>query len=132
MRFSGVARVPGFGAGAGGDGNGYNSGSIGDGGDGTAPRRIGGRIRDADYPAQLWAAGIGGTVWVRYHVEIDGSATGCLVTVSSGSAELDMLTCRLIEQRFRYRPALDEGGRRARSTVVENHSWIIDDSVRSR
>ena len=127
---AGAASLPGPGTGSGGRGSGLGSGGDGDGdgGGGTAPLRIKGRLRDADYPRELWEAGIGGTVSVRYHVEIDGRVTDCGITGSSGNAELDTLTCRLIEQRFRYRPSLDEQGRRVRSTIVENHSWIIDDS----
>ena len=89
------------------------------------PRRTSGRITDRDYPRSLSEAGISGTVSVRYRVGLDGHASGCLVTRSSGSDALDMLTCQLIERRFRFRPARDEEGRPVPSTIVENHSWII-------
>ena len=127
---SGMASLPGPGMSLGGQGNGFGSSGRGegDGGGGIAPHRIKGRIRDADYPRALWGAGLGGTVSVRYHVEVDGRVTGCAITGTSGNAELDALTCRLIEQRFRYRPALDEQGRPVRSIIVENHSWMVDDT----
>jgi periplasmic protein TonB len=41
-------------------------------------------------------------------------------------AELDQIACQLIEQRFRFRPALDEDGRPVASTLVENHTWNIE------
>ena len=45
-----------------------------------------------------------------------------------GNPELDAVTCRLIQQRYRFRPSLDPGGRPVRSQVVEDHSWVtIDD-----
>jgi len=131
---AGAAPTPGPGTGAGGQGNGLGAGGDGDGNGGDpgeiGPRLLKGRIKDSDYPHAAGALGVGGTVSVRYHVEIDGRATGCTVTRSSGNAELDAVTCRLIEQRFRYAPARTGDGRPVRSTVIENHSWDIDDSAR--
>lgn len=126
---AGAALVAGPGTGAGGQGNGRGSGGSGDGdGDGldTPPRRIRGRITDRDWPAAAAVAGVSGVVSVRYHVEVDGRATGCRITQSSGNAELDETTCRLIEERFRYRPSLDADGRPVRSTMVVDHEWIND------
>lgn len=127
---TGAAPFPGPGTGAGGSGNGSGSGSGGDGdgggdGDETPPRHIRGRIKDSDYPEAAADAGIGGTVSVRYHVEIDGHVTGCQVTHGSGSALLDATTCRLIEKRFRYDPSRDADGRPVRSIVVVDHDWIM-------
>ncbi|HWK35266.1 TonB family protein, partial [Sphingomonas sp.] len=128
---SGAADRPGPGTGAGGIGDGTGSGGSGDGDGGgwedeTPPRRIGGRLRNADFPRDLSDAGIGGTVGVRYLVRTDGRIGDCEITRSSGNARLDALTCRLIEQRFRYRPSLDARGRPVPSTIVENHSWLIE------
>jgi protein TonB len=84
-----------------------------------------GRIKDSDYPRGAGEAGISGKVAVRFSVETNGHATNCSVTRSSGNAELDEATCRLIETRFRYKPATDAAGRPVRSTIVSNHYWII-------
>lgn len=127
---AGAAEVPGPGTGAGGQGTGRGSGGDGLGdGDGdyeSPPRRIKGRLKDSDYPAEAGDAGIGGTVSVRYHVEVNGRVTGCAVTRSSGNAALDDTTCRLIEKRFRYDPSRDAGGRPVRSIIVVDHDWIIE------
>lgn len=125
----GAAPVAGPGTGAGGIGNGTGSGGTGDGdgaGDGreTPPRRTGGRLKASDVPESAWETGIAGTVSVRYFVNTDGRVSDCRVTRSSGSALLDNTTCRLIEQRFRYKPSLDEDGRPVRSIIVENHTWV--------
>ena len=127
---AGASDRPGPGTGSGGQGIGTGSGSggngEGNGGDGTPPRRIGGRIKNSDFPHALSDAGIGGTVAVRYRVGIDGRVSDCLVTGSSGNAELDATTCRLIEQRFRFKPARDAEGRDVASTIVEHHTWVIE------
>ncbi len=125
----GAAPVAGPGTGAGGIGNGTGSGGAGNGdGDGygreTPPRFRSGRLKSSDIPESAWESGVEGTVSVRYFVNVDGSVSGCRITRSSGYALLDNTTCRLIEQRFRYRPSLDDDGTPVRSIIVENHTWI--------
>jgi len=127
----GAAARPGPGPGAGGIGDGRGAGGDGDGDGGgwadeTPPRRVRGRLRDSDYPEGAADAGASGVVSVRYWVEVDGRVTGCRVTRSSGSAELDAVTCRLIERRFRYAPSRDAHGRPVRSVVVVDHEWVLD------
>lgn len=128
---TGASNVPGPGTGSGGIGDGTGSGGAGDGDGGgwqdeTPPRWRSGRLRDSDYPGDLGELGAGGTVSVRYVVRTDGRVDRCRVTRSSGHAELDAITCRLIEQRFRYRPSLDARGRPVEATIVEDHSWVSE------
>lgn len=125
---AGSADILGPGYGAGGVGNGRDAGGAGNGdgsGGWVAPRQIKGRIKDSDYPSLAGEAGTGGTVGVRYRVGVDGRVTGCEVTRSSGSPDLDDATCRLIIERFRFRPSLDPDGRPVPATIVQNHSWLI-------
>jgi protein TonB len=49
--------------------------------------------------------------------------TGCRVTRSSGSRALDSTTCRLIEQRFRFRPSRDALGRPSWGYIEEYHEF---------
>ncbi|WP_404335246.1 energy transducer TonB [Sphingomonas sp. MMS12-HWE2-04] len=127
---AGSAQVPGPGTGAGGIGNGRGSGDAGDGdggggGDETPPRWVRGDLRDSDYPDAAADAGVGGSVGVRYLVDIDGRVRDCVVTELSGSRVLDQTTCQLIEKRFRYRPSRDGQGHPVRAYIVENHEWIL-------
>jgi protein TonB len=128
---AGAADVRGPGTGSGGVGTGTGSGGNGNGegagdGDETPPRWLRGRIKDSDYPSAAGEAGNSGTVSVRYTVGTDGRVSGCAVTRSSGSTELDETTCRLIEERFRYAPSRDAQGRAVPSIVVEDHEWVIE------
>ncbi|MES3042444.1 energy transducer TonB [Sphingomonas faeni] len=127
---SGASNVRGPGTGSGGIGNGTGSGGYGDGdgggGEETPPEWRSGRLRDSDYPRDAPDTGISGIVWVRYTVEVSGRVSRCRATRSSGSRVLDNLTCRLIEQRFRYDPSLDAAGRPVESTIVEYHDWSMD------
>jgi periplasmic protein TonB len=130
---AGDSTVPGPGMGSGGRGRGRGGGEgdgegLGSGGGGlTPPRQIRGRIRDSDYPPEAGTAGVGGVVEVRYRVDVDGWARGCTIERTSGSAVLDATTCRLIEERFRFRPSRDDRGRPVPSWIVQKHEWVIED-----
>lgn len=130
---SGASTVDGPGTGAGGVGDGSGSGGAGDGdgGGGTPLRQIGGRITGRDYPERPYRAGIGGTLYVRYVVGVKGRVTGCRVVRSSGNAELDDTTCRLIAQRFRYKPRRDPTGKSVPTVIVEDHTWVVDRAPRN-
>jgi len=129
---AGAAPIAGPGTGAGGQGNGTGSGAGGNGtgsggglGRGTAPRQIHGRIKDRDYPESARASGAQGTVWVRYTVTVDGRAINCRVLRSSGNGAIDETTCRLIQGRFRYKPAKDEHGRPVQADMYEKHEFYM-------
>lgn len=128
---SGAAEVAGPGTGAGGQGDGFGGGGSGDGDgagdpDATPPVQTRGRIRDSDYPEDLADAGIGGRVTVLFLVQIDGRVPECDVVGSSGIRRLDVLTCRLIRERFRFRPSRDGKGRPVPALVRETHEWVFE------
>jgi protein TonB len=104
---SGTSAGAGAGGGTGGDGAGTGDGTGGDGeGDGgTAAEQIAGEITSRDYPRDLFEAEVGGRVGIRFTVSPAGRVSECAVTRSSGTPVLDQLTCRLIRERFRYRPS---------------------------
>ena len=126
---AGAAPVIGPGTGAGGVGNGRGSGGAGDGDGGggddgdTPPRQLRGALRNSDFPEGI---GVGGRVSVRYVINIDGRVSDCKIDRSSGNAELDATTCRLITERYRFRPARDSRGRPEAYIGVENHDWVVE------
>jgi len=117
----GTGTGPALGSGSGGGvgGEGYG----GDGG-GTDLEQIAGEITPRDVPRHLREAGIGGTVGFVFTVGVNGRVTRCAVTRSSGVPELDALTCRLVQQRFVYRPATDRYGRPVSDEVEGEQEWI--------
>ena len=118
---SGGGAGTGFGSGAGsGSGAGGHGGA---GGGGTDLEQIAGEITPRDYPRHLGNAGIGGRVGISFTVGVNGRVTSCRVTSSSGIPELDLLTCRLIQQRFVYRPSTDRFGRPIADQVDGEHVW---------
>ena len=117
----GTGTGPALGAGAGGGtgGNGY-----GDDDGGTDLEQIAGEITTRDYPRDLREAGVGGRVQFTFTVEPNGRVGRCTITRSSGVPELDQLTCRLVQQRFVYRPSTDRYGRPIADEVDGEHDWI--------
>jgi protein TonB len=117
----GTGTGPATGAGAGGGTGGQG---FGEGDGGTDLEHIGGEILPSDYPRDLGRAGVGGRVSVTFTVLPNGRVSGCRVDRSSGAPQLDALTCRLIEQRFRFRPSTDRYGRPIADEVDWDHDWI--------
>lgn len=117
----GAAAVAGAGTGGGGEGNGTGGGGVA-----VGSHRIAGDITDADYPEAAARSRAGGTVLVRYTVTPDGRATGCFSTRSSGNAELDHATCRLIERRFRFEPARNAAGEPVADVRYWEQRWWLE------
>ncbi|MDZ3830986.1 MAG: TonB family protein [Sphingopyxis sp.] len=124
---AGATPNPGPGSGAGGRGDGTGAGGSGNGsGAGTRPIWQSGTIRDRDYPRAASQAKVGGDVEVRFTVEPSGRVSGCRTVRSSGDAALDSTTCRLIEERFRFRPATDARGVAVASPYGWRQSWWLE------
>lgn len=124
---AGATPEPGPGSGAGGRGDGAGAGGSGSGtGGGTKAIWRSGTIRDRDYPREASRAKAGGEVEVRFTIEASGRVTGCRVSRSSGDASLDRTTCRLIEERFRFKPATNAAGEAIASPYGWRQSWWLE------
>lgn len=121
---AGVAAGSGAGRGGGGSGRGAGAGGSGTGsGTVTPPVRIAGALTHADYARTRPPRGAAGTVFIAFRVRADGAVDRCRVTRSSGYEVLDRATCRLVEQRFRFRPARDARGRAIDYELRTNFTW---------
>ncbi len=126
---TGASDRPGPGQGAGGVGNGTggggNGGSGGDGSDDaqTRPIQTKGKLYWSDLPRDLREAKRGGELELTYRVNVDGRVSNCRVIRSSGMPSLDAQTCRLITERFRFRPSRDSLNRPVPSNIIEIHGW---------
>lgn len=116
---TGTGPATGAGAGGGAGGQGYGT----DDGGGTDLEKISGDILPSDYPESLINAGTR-RVSVTFTVETNGRVANCRVTRSSGIPQLDSLTCRLMEERFRFRPSTDRYGRPIADEVDWDQDWI--------
>lgn len=125
---AGSATTNGSGTGGGGQGQGLGSGTggNGDGGGGTRPTRRSGAITYRDYPAEARRLRAGGIVDVRLDIDSGGRVTACRVVRSSGRADFDETTCRLILQRFRFNPARNAAGEAVATVYGWRQRWWLD------
>ena len=120
----------GTGTGAGGEGSGTGSGRGGSGQGGiavTAPVKVAGEINDArDYPVPAGGREIrrGHHVIVHMTVGVDGRARNCRVVEPSPDPEADRITCRLAQERFRFRPARDAQGEPVEAPYGWRQDWF--------
>ena len=135
---AGVSSLPGPGSGTGGVGSGIGSGGqgsgTGGGGGASRPVRLRGGISNSDYPHSARLAKAGGSVSVLFTVDKNGRVGGCRPVRSSGNPDLDATTCRLIEQRFVYKPATDAQGRPVEALVrtTFTYNWVVPAPPRAR
>jgi protein TonB len=120
----------GAGTGAGGAGSGTGSGAGGNGQGGgvaTRPVLLSGSINDArDYPTPPGgrAARRGTEVVVRVTVGTDGRASNCTIYKPSPDPEADRITCDLVIQRLRFRPAMDSNGNPVAAPFYWRQRWF--------
>jgi TonB family protein len=78
-----------------------------------------------DYPLEEMRREIEGTVTFQLKVSAAGVVEKCLVLHSSNVAAFDQLTCKLMMQRARFKPALDAGDQPITSFYVNRVRWQI-------
>jgi len=88
---------------------------------------IEGGMSNADYPVEALSAKQEGVATVRYLIDDKGRASRCAVVTSSGSPSLDAKTCTIIEQRFRYQPAMAVDGKASDEWRTQRIAWRLPD-----
>lgn len=83
----------------------------------------GGSISDEDYPPSSIRNEEAGTAVARFTIGTDGRVTSC--SASGASPALDAETCKLIQRRFRFKAALDEGGNPIEETRSQRVTWRL-------
>lgn len=82
-------------------------------------------INEADYPFAALRAGEQGTVVFRLDLNAEGRVTACTVLMSSGSAILDSVICRLLTERALFEPARDAKGKPTNGTFRSRIAWRL-------
>jgi len=114
----GASDVRGPGTGAGGVGTGTGSGGAGsgpggggDGGIAEMPRLLTPVLRGRDFPREMLDAWPRDAhVFLRFRIDATGRIIQCFVDRGTGYPTIDSTICRLTQQRFRYRPAINRSG----------------------
>lgn len=79
----------------------------------------------ADYPTAALRANEQGTSTFSVIVDKAGRVKECRITSSSGSAVLDETTCRLVTQRARFFPAVDEQNNPIEGAYANRIRWVL-------
>lgn len=89
-----------------------------------------GIISIQDYPQSALDHGEEGSVATRLVVNPKGRVESCKVIISSGFADLDATTCRLLTTRARFSPALAEDGTPIYGLYRSLITWSLDPNKR--
>ncbi len=79
----------------------------------------------SDYPSRALAQEREGTTRFSVTVGPDGRVQSCSITGSSGHGDLDDATCKNIQRRARFEPALDGNGNPTTGRWGSSVRWVI-------
>lgn len=82
-------------------------------------------ITPDDYPPAALRAYRTGSSGFRLSIDTAGHVTGCSITKSSGSADLDEATCKLLSARASFAPAMGRNGQAVSGTFSSSVHWQI-------
>ena len=82
-------------------------------------------VTEADYRSSWINREMVGTARFRLEVTADGRVQNCMITGSSGYAELDKATCDLVTRRARFDAAKDTTGARVGGTYASSVRWQL-------
>ena len=84
-----------------------------------------GLFSSSDYPTQALRENNTGTVGVRLMIDDKGVVQDCMANETSGSAVLDAMTCIVLRQRAKFKPARDVDGKPVHSYYDQRVTWQI-------
>ena len=91
------------------------------------PRGDPGRwVTNDDYPTRAAREERQGTTGFRLSVGSDGRPTGCDITSSSGSPDLDSTACSLLMRRAKFAPAMKDG-EPTTGSWGSRFRWVLQD-----
>ena len=86
-----------------------------------------GWLSDRDYRTGWIRRELTGTASFRLDIARTGQVTGCQITRSTGHAELDEATCKLVQQRAKFEPARGSNGEPVAGSFSSTVRWVLPD-----
>ncbi|MET0370490.1 MAG: TonB family protein [Sphingobium sp.] len=85
-------------------------------------------LSDADYPSRAQREERSGSAGYRLSIGADGRVTSCTITSSTGHADLDDATCKLIPRRARFKPAIGTDGQPMADSYAGRITWRLPEN----
>lgn len=85
-------------------------------------------LHSGDYPYGSLINGENGLVRFRLDVESDGSVSACRILYRTNPDSFADLSCKLLQQRARFGPALDAQGKPVKSYFLSQVRWVMEGS----
>ncbi|MFO1255246.1 MAG: energy transducer TonB [Sphingomonadaceae bacterium] len=82
-------------------------------------------VTNNDYPTRALRENRSGVTGFRLSVGADGRPTGCDITSSSGSPDLDSTACSLLMRRAKFQPGQDAEGNPTGGVYSSRFRWVI-------
>ncbi|MFC3594953.1 energy transducer TonB [Novosphingobium piscinae] len=82
-------------------------------------------VTTQDYPAQALRDDHQGVVEFSLVIGLEGQVSECHIRSSSGSGALDEATCRLVRERARFAPAVDQNARPVVGHYLNRVRWVM-------
>jgi protein TonB len=82
-------------------------------------------VTNNDYPTRALRENRSGVTGFRLSVGADGRPTGCDITSSSGSPDLDSTACSLLMRRAKFQPGQDADGNPTGGVYSSRFRWVI-------
>lgn len=84
-------------------------------------------VTNGDYRPRWVREGLSGTARFDLAISSKGRVTDCTITKSTGHAQLDTATCKLIAKRARFNPALNSNGNPVSGSYSSAVNWQLPD-----
>ena len=81
-------------------------------------------LRSSDYPRSALAQGISGLIQFRLDIDESGLVSGCNILSRTGPDEFAAQTCKNIQRRARFHPAIDAQGKPVKSFYINAVRWL--------
>lgn len=78
-----------------------------------------------DYPTNMVRQGGNGLVQFRLDIDKAGSVTGCHILARTSPDEFSDVTCKLLQRRAKFAPAIDSQGNRVAAFYVNSVRWMM-------
>jgi TonB family protein len=79
----------------------------------------------SDYPKAALRKRQQGASFIRWEIGVDGAVRSCAVERSSGSKDLDSVSCQRIKELGAYRPALNKAGKPIPTFMTRRVDWSL-------